>query len=292
MNTTHTVPTDSQQKITVESQLIYVLWQQGRAYAGFEAAFEVKTLLVGDGAKVKATLRTAKGKKLDKIEGVIVCNRWRGRVVIPEKVKPDDYVYLEVELPKHGLELDSNEIPVRPPIEVSSMQWDKKEVRQDEEVQMTCVFTNGVENGDNVTVIVYEYDNDGIHDRVVTIPTVIKDMKVDLKWKYFYQEDTDDIPTEEQLQKYGKSYNPPEYFFVVMVDNIPVGNNQESGLLEFKDWLELEYSDKNGNPVAGLEYTITFADNTKKEGKLDDNGKSRIEDVPPGPVSVEYKMEE
>jgi hypothetical protein len=292
MNTTNSVPTDSPQKITVESQIIYALWSQGRAYAGFDAHFEVKTLLVGDGGKVKATLRTAKGKKLDKVEGVMVLNRWRGTVVIPDKVKPDDYVYLEVELPKHGLSIDSNEIPVRPPIEVSSMKWSKQEVERDEEVMMTCVFTNGVEDGDNVTVIVYEYDNDGCHDKVVTIPTTIKGNKVELNWKFIYQEDTDDIPTEEQLEKYGKNYNPPEYFFVVMVDNIPVGNKQESGILEFKDWVELEYTGKNGKPVENVSYKVTFADGTVKEGNLDETGKALIKKVPPGKVSVEYKREQ
>ncbi len=289
MNTTKSVPTDSQQKITVESQIIYALWQQGRAYAGFEAHFEVKTLLVGDGGKVKATLYTEKGKKLGKVEGVMVLNRWKGRIVIPEKVKPDDFVYLEVELPKHRLSIDSNSIPVRPPIEVSSMKWSKVEVHRDEEVAMSCIFTNGVEEGDEVTVIVYEYDNDGNHDPVVKIPTVIKNNKVELNWKYIYQEDTDDIPTEEELRKYGKKYNPPEYFFMVMVDTIPVGSKQESGLLEFKDYVEIDLGIDSGFAVADKTVTVTFADGTTKDEKLDDKGYVKISDTPPGPYKVELK---
>ena len=289
MNTTNSVPTDSQQKITVESQLIYALWEQGRAYAGFEAHFEVKTLLVGDGGKVKATLYTDKGKKLGKVEGVMVCNRWRGRIVIPEKVKPDDFVYLEVELPKHRLSLDSNSIPVRPPIEVSSMKWSKSEVHRDEEVMMTCNFTNGVEEGDEVTVIVYEYDNDGNHDPIVKIPTIIKNNKVELKWNYIYQEDTDDIPTEEELQKYGKHYNPPEYFFVVMVDTVPVGSRQESGILRFLDYIEFHVFNHKHVAVADKTYTITFADGKKQDGKLDKNGYVKLENVPAGPFMLEVE---
>ncbi|MBN1756895.1 MAG: C39 family peptidase [Chitinispirillaceae bacterium] len=289
MNTTNNIPTDSPQKITVESQIIYALWSQGRAYAGFAAEFEVKTLLVGDGAKVKATLYTAKGKKLDKVEGVMVLNRWRGKVVISDKVKPDDYVYLEVELPKHGLSIDSNEIPVRPPIEVSSMKWSKVQIHRDEEVQLSCVFTNGVEEGDEVSVIIYEYDNDGNHDTVVKIPTVIKDNKVELNWKFIYQEDTDDIPTDEELKKYGKNYNPPEYFFVVMVDNVPVGRKQESGILEFKDWVEINLTPDPGFSAADATFTVYFADGTSKDGTTDDKGYAKLEDVPPGPCKVEIK---
>jgi hypothetical protein len=286
MNTTNTVPTDSQQKITVESQLIYALWLQGRAYAGFEAEFEVKTILVGNGAKVKVTCKTEKGKKLDKVEGAIVLNRYRGKVVIPDTVKPDDYVYLEVELPKHGLSGESNSIPVRPPIEVSSMKWSKQEVERDEEVTLTCVFTNGVEDGDKASVIIYEYDNDGYHDKVVTIPTVIKDSKVELAWKFIYQEDTDDIPTDEQLKKYGKSYNPPEYFFVVMVDNVPVGRKQESGLLEFKDFVDITVIE-SGKPLANEKVKVVFADGSEKEVTTDDKGKIVLQKVPPGAVDLD-----
>ena len=88
MNTKHNAPTDQENKITVESQLVYVMWKQGRSYAGFEAEFEVKTILVGNGAKVKVTCKTENGKKLDKAEGSMVLNRFRGKVLIPEKVKP------------------------------------------------------------------------------------------------------------------------------------------------------------------------------------------------------------
>jgi hypothetical protein len=249
----------------------------------------VKTLLVGDGAKVKATLYTAKGKKLDKVEGVMTLNRWRGKVVIPDKVKPGDFVYLEVELPKHGLSIESNEIPVRPPIEVSSMKWSKSEVERDEEVTMTCVFTNGVEEGDKVTVIVYEYDNDGYHDKVVTIPTIIKDNKVEIKWKFIYQEDTDDIPTREQLEKYGKSYNPPEYFFVVMVDNIPVGSRQESGLLEFKDRVEIKLVAEPSYPIGNVKYILHLADGNTRKGTLNNNGSAKEVGIAPGPIEVEFE---
>jgi len=39
------------------------------------------------------------------------------------------------------------------------MQWSKKEIRRDETVTLGCTFTNGVEEGDRVTVIIYEYDS-------------------------------------------------------------------------------------------------------------------------------------
>ena len=73
-----------------------------------------------------------------------------------------------------------------------------------------------------------------------------------------------------------------------MVDNLTIGKKQESGLLTYKDWVELVYRDSTGNPVPDLNYTITLADGSTKEGTLDAEGKARIEDIPPGPLSITY----
>ena len=289
MNTTTSVPTDSPQKITVESRLIYILWLQGRAYAGFEAEFEVKTLLVGDGGVVKVTCRTEKGKKLDKIAGVMVLNRFRGKVLIPESVKPDDFIYLEVELPKHHLSDESNRIPVRPPVEVSSMTWSKQEIHRDEEVTMTCNFTNGVEDGDTVSVEVLEYDSAGIFTKVVTIPTTVTAMKIELNWQFIFQDDTNDIPTDKELKKYGKSYTQPCYFFIVKVDTISIGMKQESGLLKFLDWVEISLSDNEGEPCPDIKGSLTLADGSRKDFTLDDQGAHKLEEIVPGPISITFE---
>ena len=289
MNSTWSVPTDQENKLTVESFFNYIMWSQGRAYAGYEAEFEVRTILVGDGAKIKVTCRTQKGKKLDKIEGAMFRNRFKGSVVIPEKVKVDDYVYLEAELPKIKIDGESNLIPVRAPIEVSSIEWDKQIVHRDEEAKMTCNFTNGVEDDDPVNVIVYEYDDEGYHDKIVTIPTTIKNMKVELTWKFIYQWDTAEIPTEEELSKHGRSYSPPKYFFVVMVDNIPVGKNQESGLLEFKDSLEIQLVDDEDDVCPDVKGTCVLADGSSKDFTLDSDGKFSEEEIVPGRVVVSFE---
>ena len=289
MQSKWTIPTDQDNKITVESKFNYIMWSQGRAYAGFEAEFELRTLLVGDGTKVKVTCRTQKGKKLDKVEGAIFRNRWRGSVVIPEKVNVNDYVYLEAELPKIKIEGESNLIPVRAPIEVASIEWDKQIIHRDEEVKMTCIFTNGVEDGDQVTVKVLEYDSDGYHDPIVKIPTTVENGKVELKWKFMYQDDTNKIPTQQELEKYGKSYEPPKYFFVVLVDNLTVGKYQESGLLEFKDSIEIQLTDDDGNPCPYIIGTCIFADGSSKDFTLDSNGKYIFEEIIPGKVITKLK---
>jgi len=292
MNSTYTVTTDSPQKFVVESQLAYVLWMQGRAFAGFEAEFEVKTILAGDGSKVKATCRTAKGKKLAVVEGGLILNRFRGKVLIPDSVKPDDYIYLETELSKLGLRGESNLIPVRASLQVSEMSWSKKEIRREEEVHLKCIFVNGVEEGDRVTVLIFEYDPDGCHDLVVKIPAEVEDGKVELDWRFDYQGHTGSIPTETERNKYEKSYTRPEYFFVVAVENVHAGKNQESGLLTFIDGVRLFYCDGNNQPVPNASYTLKFADGTTREGKLDGDGRAVVDDVPPGKVEVEFSKDD
>jgi len=64
--------------------------------------------MVGDGAGVKITCCTEKRKKLGKTEGAILFNRFRGKILVPETVKPDEGIYLEAKLPKHGLAGESN----------------------------------------------------------------------------------------------------------------------------------------------------------------------------------------
>lgn len=289
MQTKWTIPTDKENIITVESSFNFIMWSQGRAYAGFEAEFEARTFLVGDGAKVKVTCRTQKGKKLDKVEGAVFRNRWRGSVVIPEKVKVDDYVYLEAELPKIKIDGESNLIPVRPSIEVVSIQWDKQVIHRDEEVKMTCIFTGGVEDGDRVTVKVLKYDSDGYHDPIVKIPTTVENGKVELKWKFMYQDDTNNIPIQGELEKYGKSYEPPKYFFVVLVDNLTVGKNQESGLLEFKDSIEIQLTDDDDDGCADIKGTCTLADGSSDDFTLDGDGKYSEEEIVPGKVVVSFE---
>ena len=91
-----------------------------------------------------------------------------------------------------------------------------------------------------------------------------------------------------KMQKYGKSYNPPEYFFVIDIDGQQFGEKQESGLLLFKDYIELELKEENGSPIANEKYILHLADGTERRGSLDENGYAREENIPPGEINVEF----
>lgn len=207
---------------------------------------------------------------------------------IPKDIKPDEDVWFEVKLSKLGLKGKSNAIPGMPEPVLTKIQWDKKEARRGDTVKLQAEFEQ-VADDTEAFVIIYEYDRDGNHDKIVTIPTTIKNRKIDLQWEYEYHEDVDEIPTDEEMKKYGKKYNPPEYFFVIDIDGYKLGEEQESGVLEFKDWIEIELRNKYGVPQNGVKFTVTTADGNKKQGQLDDKGYARIDDIPPGQYKVSFE---
>lgn len=288
----YTKPTDTAHKIQLESHLIYALWMSGLAHAGQEAELEVRTSLVGNGAKIKITCKTENGRKLDKVEGTVFNNRYAGKVLVPEKCKPDDMIFFEAELPKHGLKGESNSIPVRPAIKVSKLQWDRTEVKRGDVVTLTCQFDSGVEDDDDATVIIYEHNPNSNDTKVVSFPTIIKNNTIELQWQFEYQDDTAQIPTDDEMKPYKKNYANPQFYFVVVVDGVKIGDKRESGLMKFKDSIELKYSEFDGTPVPKAKYKVTLADNSVLEGKLSAEGIASLESFVVGKFTVEYTEDE
>ncbi|MBD3179360.1 MAG: hypothetical protein GF417_07000 [Candidatus Latescibacteria bacterium] len=283
----HSKSTDSEHKIKLESSLVYATWGSGAAIAGTEAGIEVGTAFVGNGAPVKITGKSSGGKKLWKLSDTINGNSFRKKVEIPEDLDKGDQLYFEVKLPRNGLKGKSNSIPLFPRPVISNMKWSSDQARRGDLLTLTADIDK-VDSGTEVLVTIYEYDRDSAHDKITELPAMVEKGKIELKWEYEYTEDVDEIPTEEELSEYGESYNPPEYFFTVKFMNYEYGLEQQSGLLTFKDYLEIELADEYGNKSADEKYKIIFPDGSEKEGTLDENGYAKIEDIPPGRVSIEF----
>jgi hypothetical protein len=279
--------TDTAHKVKLESELLYAGWKSGVAYIGLTAAFEVKTAFVGNGAPIEVVGKTRDGKKLGKAKGVVIGNSFSGALEIPDNVKEGDWAYFEADISKCGLKGKADPVPVVPPIAVANMKWSVKEARRGDIVTLSA-DARGVRDDTDVKLIIYEYDRDGVHDKIVELAAKAKDQKVSLDWKYEYFEDTDEIPTDEELKKYGKGYNPPEYFFTITVEGNEFGKKQESGLLLFKDWIEISLKSDTGMPVGNEDYLLNLPDGTQRKGKLDANGYAGEENIPPGAINVEF----
>lgn len=279
--------TDSQHKIKLESTLVYAAWRTGVAPLGQSAALEVFTSFVGDGAKIKITGKNQKGKSLGKIDAVIKNNKFVGALDIPDNLEIGEAVQFDVNLPQNGLSGQSNFIPVGPPIEATDLKWSAKEARRGDILTLSAK-TKGLPDGTEAKIVIYEYDADNVHDRITALPAVVQKNKIEIQWEYEYHEDTDEIPTDEELKKYGKGYNHPEYFFVIEMCGQKFGQKQESGLLRFKDWIEISLDDRHGKPVPNEQYIIHLPDGQKRQGTLDGNGYAREEKIPPGGVTIEF----
>jgi hypothetical protein len=279
--------TDEEHKEKLEPSLITATWKQGFAIAGQQALFEVFTAFVGNGAEIKVTGKSENGEKLGKIKDTIFNNCYVGKFDIPDDTEMDDLIYFEIDFPKNGISGESNRIPVYPPVKVTNMKWSAKEARRGDVLTLSAEVY-GVKDKTEATVTIYEYDRDSLNDRIVELPVEVKNQKIEVKWEYQYFEDTDEIPSEWELQEYGKSYNPPEYFFTVKLGDTEYGKKQESGLLLFKDWIEVELLDSNSQPVPNQDYILRLPDGTEKRGQLDGDGKARVEDVPPGKFRIVF----
>lgn len=286
MANTFELQVDTENKITVESSILYANWKYLAAHAGGESEFEIGTSLVGEGAPIEIIARTGNGKKIGTCKGFVSNNRYFGTVEIPEKMRYDDTIYFNCKLPKHKLNHESNEIPVRPKILIISMQWNKYEVRRGETLHCSVKFVDGcIEDDSKATVVIKEYDSDKNHDIIAKIPAIIKKSKIDLDWEFQYVDDTDDIPTQEEMKKYGKRYSRPKYFFEVQLDGIVIGDQQESGLVKFKDTIVIT-AIKGRIPGEPQDYSISFADGSEIIKTTDKNGQIKLEDAIPGSFKV------
>lgn len=240
---------------------------------------QVVTHFVGNNSEIKIELTDKSGKShgnfTDKIHG----NHFWAPVKVPANAKEE--LYATVKLPKHSLNQKSGPLVILPPVQITNAKWDKKEARRDDILKLTA-DVKGVPDGVEAQIEILEHDADGAHDFITKFPATVKNKKIEAEWEFEYHEETDDIPSADETEK---GYHPPEYFFRVKVGEVTV----ESGLLEFKDWVEFTVKDSKRNPIADRNFTITFADGRKESGKLDANGHARIHSAPPGPYVIEVE---
>ncbi len=279
--------TDEEHEVKLESSLVSAGWDNTGAFAGGTAGYYIKTAFVGEGAPIKVTGKSTKGKKLGKIKSEVRGNSFVGKFEIPDDIELGDEICFEFKLSKNGIDGESETIPVFPAPILKKMKWSQEEARRGEVLTLTAEFDKIDDNTDAMLTI-YEYDEDKAHDKITEMDVKIEGKKIEIEWEYEYHEDTDEIPNDEEKKKYGGSYNPPEYFFTVKIGDFELGKKQESGLLKFKDWVELVLNDNLGRPVPDEDYVLTLPDGTEKKGKLDKNGLAVEQGIPPGKIKVEF----
>jgi hypothetical protein len=163
---------------------------------------------------------------------------------------------------------------------VRNAKWDPAEARRGDVVKLTA-DTSGIPEGAKVHVSIFEKDPGGAHDLVAEFDPIVKGNKIEAQWEYEYHDATKEIPTKEESEK---GYVPPEYFFRAQSGD----STAESGLLRFKDWISIEIRDGSGKPYKDEEYVLHLPDGSQRKGKLGADGTAREEDIPAGPIKVEF----
>lgn len=162
---------------------------------------------------------------------------------------------------------------------VFNAKWSEENARVGDVVELSAE-TEGYEDGTPARFQIYERDFEGPDKAVVTIKTQVQTDKVEAEWKYQYIEDPEDYPREGSFE----SYSFPEYYFEVIVGD----QKARSGLLEYKDYIEIELKDENGNPIANEEYVLYLNNGEVRRGKVDSNGYKKEENVPPGEWDIAF----
>ncbi|MBN1212788.1 MAG: hypothetical protein JXA92_09450 [candidate division Zixibacteria bacterium] len=284
----YTIPTDRTNEIQLESQLLSLNWNSATAGPGHVVAYQVLTSFVGYGAPIKITIKNDSGETLAKFDDKVRSNIYIGSFNVPEDCEPGDSLYFEVSLPKNGLKGESEKIFVILPVEPVEMKWSADKVRREDIVTLT-VKTHKCPNMTPAKIIIYEYNEFGCHIKVTEMYSSIIDDRLEIDWRFDYPDDTAKIPTQKEMQKYGGAYSAPAYFFKVIINDTSYGDKQKSGLLYFTDFIELELIDETDQPVPEAAFALVPPDGSAAlEGRLDQNGFVRLEDVPPGPYDLDF----
>jgi hypothetical protein len=272
-------PTDQVQRETLQSAIQAAYWDRTLAAPGDNVSLRVYLHFVGYESEIKIEVRDSKGTNHLKHEGETRGNQYTLRLRVPEGAQ--EALFANVSLPKHGLKSQSDDLRLVPAAKITNVKWDRETVRREEEVGLSADIAN-VQEGADAKVEIFEHDQDGAHDPVATILTRVKDRRIDLKWLFEYLEDTDDIPTKEEAER---GYFHPEYFFRVTV----AGAQADSALLQFKDWIEVELKDADGEPVQNAKYRMVLPSGEIKLGSLDGSGRTKLENLPPGKCQIEFE---
>ncbi len=278
--------TDEVTKIELPSSIQQVLWSKPRIAVGGEVGLDVHTHYVGNGSDLEIEITDHGGKSIAKYKEKIAGNHIRVTILVPDNA--ETALYANVALPKHSLKHKSAPLRIIPPIKITNVKWESpstddqgKSVARRGDILKLSADIDKVPDSTETEIEIWEHDADEAHDLITKFPAIVENGKVEMEWDFEYHEDTDEIPTEEESEK---GYNPPEYFFKVKV----YGVESKSELLEFKDWIELELIGEDGIKISNIDYILYLPNGNKREGKLNEDGYAKENDVPPGKCKIEF----
>ena len=294
----------------VESELHGGTWDRPVVVAGTTVHLTAQGVAVGEGSPVAVTLKDARNRTAGRGGGPMHRDRAVVAVEVDRRAAERDrdgaLCAADVELPELGLKVISAPLLVLPYATLDRAAWGQVEARDGDAVALSCRVTGlaaGVERLEGRTAEVEvlrggEGGADGggaagvLFEPVATLRVPVTDGCVEAVWRVGYDaEGKAQIATQAELDEAAArsggaagTYRRPAWRFRVRL----AGLEAESGDLGYRDWVALELVDPGGTPVPDEPYVVHLPDGTTREGTLATDGRAREDDVPPGPVLVEY----
>ncbi len=163
-------------------------------------------------------------------------------------------------------------------LSVRNAKWSKANAEVGDKVKMTADI-EGFDNGKPAVIQIYKRDIKGPDTVFATIETQVKNNKVEAEWEYVLPKSSSQDP---QAKAKESSYSAPSYYFEALIDNCKA----HSGLLEYKDWIELQFKDQKGNTIGNKPYRLYLSNGEVRKGTLDGGGRAKVKKIPPGPVRI------
>jgi uncharacterized Zn-binding protein involved in type VI secretion len=155
---------------------------------------------------------------------------------------------------------------------ITAAHWSVRDARDNDTVQC-IVETVGVDNGTPATLQIYMKNLNSPDKVVLTVDNLtINNGSLNHNWQPSFFSDS------ECAGKLAKGFVAPSFFFKAAI----AGLVERSGVLTYRDYVEIQLNDEDNNPIGNAQYQIALSTGEIRTGTLDGNGFARVNNVPPG----------
>jgi uncharacterized Zn-binding protein involved in type VI secretion len=194
----------------------------------------------------------------------------------PDGTKAEGHLAGRIE--RRGVAEGNHDIELRA---ITKAAWSAREAAVGDRVKLQ-VETVGVKSGEKAVFQIFVKDANFADHLFETIEAKIDGEKIEAEWELAVDEKLFKI----QDRRDGRNYSCPYFYFVVET----AGLKQRSGLMKYKDWMELELKDADGKAIGGATYRVFSPNGLVRTGTLDGNGYAKVENLPPGRLKVTYDV--
>lgn len=283
--------TDQEVTFQLQSALLDARWLDSEGFVNGAATLEIRTLNVGDGAKVTVVLRDRQGSSLEEFKGQVIAGLHRRR--IPLKANAEGGVFFEVKLPDHGLSAISGRLIVGPAIALKAPQWKDHEegsavskLKRGMHLELECETLNvPADRGGHFEI--WSRQANRADKLAARIPARQDAGKLKALWVFDYRDPTLALSAESALRAEGENYAAPD----MVLKAECLGLTVEGPKVPFEDVQVIRVVDADGVPVPGQKVKLTLPDGSTREASADSEGKVVVDPAPPGRIAVEWVIE-